>query len=980
MKNTLRRLAIFALPALAAAAEPSPLRLAEATTPDWRGESGRVFAADRASIAIEADGSASPVAMVRRSPDLPWFSAPLTPDPAATSRWLLDLPEPGWYDIRVSQSTLPAQSANLSFSAAVIGAPIPEVWREKSVFGIWNVNGDPALIRLAGARWNRRMTSFRDVTQEQAAEFGGPDTPSPSSVSRLSSLAAENGIAPYTERDGLAQVGVFSFGMPLWTMDMPEDVKLPSFGNPFYPAKDWDDVTRAVAAYARTHALPRDMSVYNEPLAHFKGQPAQIADYARAVRAGLLRADPSFRVGGPGLYSIHIANLTKIESDGLLDSLDFLDMHAYVGGTPPEKEFIAKIDMLKDWLAAHGRPDMPVYLTEFGWTAADGTWQPPVDRATQARYVARSLALAWSRGIDALLYFALDYRTTKAGEAAFSLIGPGGRPEAGYCAFAAVSRHFAASEPLGHFILAPGVHLLAGRRDGRFQFMAWREEDTPPCEVALPFAIDSARYLFGSPAQPAVNDAVAKVFQTHCQGAVPERLHAESVAHFADLYALSPSPIFLETERVPEWGNGHLARSGGTGVPPVQASAESSPVIEILPPQTVMSLPDFSKDAEFDGFLAVGRYSKWLKSPDRDLPPAPTPPDGTYAAFVRRGRSPLSWAIQPYKLVSPATLEDVRLAWPADSPLPVLEAIVRANAIDAPVAVSLAFGPVDLVRLHLAPGTTETVRLPLADAKPGRRNRATFRLVFPDGSAQERPVEWTALPVFAAGEDDDPPWVDFSTWAPFGGAFGKRAPDSSGPAPQAQPFAIADCSAKVRLFHDEKELVVEVEVQDNEHDPSLSDPSRLWERDSIQLGFDMDPLKPWEAGFAGAENSQTLGGHRVFELSIAGAGDGPGIAYLERSWDDALPAGTVRPAIEVRVKRNPHVAPVTRYRVRIPWAELGAAESPPQPGEAIGFSLAVNDVDRLRGATRHGLTLFGGIVDDKDPRRFGTVWLRPGTR
>ncbi len=624
MKNKLRLLAIFAIPALAAAAESSPLRLAEATPPDWRGESGLVFAADHATVAIETDGPAAPVARVRRSPDHPWYSASLSPDPATPSRWLLDLPEPGWYDICVSQST---EVADLTFSAAVIGTPIPETWREQSVFGIWNVNGDPALIRLAGARWNRRMTSFRDVTPDDAAQYGDiemQNTENSSLVTRHSSLAEG-------ERDGLAQVGVFSFGMPLWTMDMPEDVKLPSFGNPFYPAKNWDDVTRAVAAYARTHALPRDMSIYNEPLAHFKGKPEQIADYARAVRAGLKAADPSFRIGGPGLYSIHIANLTKIESGGLLDSLDFLDMHAYVGGTPPEKEFIAKIDMLKDWLAAHGRPEMPVYLTEFGWTAAEGTWQPPVDRATQARYVARSLALAWSRGIDALLYFALDYRTKKTGEAAFSLIGPGGRPEAGYCAFAAVSRHFAASEPIGHFLLAPGVHLLAGRRDGRLQLMVWSEEGSPPCEVAIPFEIESARNLFGSPTQPAVEDAIAKVFQTHCGGAAPERIHAESVAHHAALYELSPSPVFLEAAWFPR----------------------KEPVIEVLPPLTVMSLPDFSKGAEFDGFLAVGRYSKWLKSPERDLPPAPTPPDGTYAAFVRRGRSPLSWALQPYKLVSP---------------------------------------------------------------------------------------------------------------------------------------------------------------------------------------------------------------------------------------------------------------------------------------------------------------------------------------
>ena len=43
----------------------------------------------------------------------------------------------------------------------------------------------------------------------------------------------------------------------------------------------------------------------------------------------------------------------------------------------------------------------------------------------------------------------------------------------------------------------------------------------------------------------------------------------------------------------------------------------------------------------------------------------------------------------------------------------------------------------------------------------------------------------------------------------------------------------------------------------------------------------------------------------------------------------------------------------------------------------VSFSLAVNDVDPARGAPRHGLTLFGGIVDDKEPKRFGPAWLRP---
>ena len=249
-----------------------------------------------------------------------------------------------------------------------------------------------------------------------------------------------------------------------------------------------------------------------------------------------------------------------------------------------------------------------------------------------------------------------------------------------------------------------------------------------------------------------------------------------------------------------------------------------------------------------------------------------------------------------------------------------------------------------------------------------------------DGATRERAVEWTALAIWPVATNSlvtghselgTSCWADFSNWA----SFGVISTNSLVVAAGGDAHALRDCAAQLRLSHGPAALTVEVEVSDDEHAQDAADPSRLWAGDSIQLGFDMDRGKPWEAGFAGAETSQTLGGHRVFELSIGGRGDGPGIAYLERSWDDALPAGTVRPAIKAQVVRD-EAAARTRYTVRIPWTELAAAARPPHPGEAIGFSLAVNDVDPRRGAPRHGVTLFGGIVNEKDPKLFGPAWLR----
>ena len=136
----------------------------------------------------------------------------------------------------------------------------------------------------------------------------------------------------------------------------------------------------------------------------------------------------------------------------------------------------------------------------------------------------------------------------------------------------------------------------------------------------------------------------------------------------------------------------------------------------------------------------------------------------------------------------------------------------------------------------------------------------------------------------------------------------------------------------------------------------------------------MDVLKPWEAGFAGADASSTLGGHRIFEFAVAGAADGAstnGVAYLQISHDAALPADTARHHVRVAVAREGNV---TVYQLDFPWDQLGVS-SPMKPGDAFGFALAVNDIDPGRKARRHGLRLFDGIVNEKSPRQYGPSGL-----
>jgi hypothetical protein len=459
------------------------------TPPDWHKGKGMVFARDSATLGYRSDAPehikqmhvATRLKLDTPGPsstDLQWQSLAAQSD----GTWAIPLAHPGWYDVHVRALLEDGRELTDNVTVAVVGKPISESRRKQSVFGIWSVYGDVSLIKLAGAYWNRSMTSLYKLTQEQVSS----DPVKPAAFE------------PYAEENGLAYTGVFSFGLPMWAMQLPEGYEKPKmYGNPFFPARDWDEVSRCVAAFARNvRALPLIMEMYNEPLAVWRGTPAQLVEYARAVRKGLKSVNPNFKLIGPCLYSIRLGDLATLAEAGIFEELDGIVMHTYVDGTEPEGAYLDRIIELKAMLKQYGQQDKPLYYSEFGWTTADGTWQPPVDVWTQTRYVARSMALAWSQGVDGMAYFCLKGRhTNNAGEDAFPLFDLEDRPKPGYVSFAAVSKWFAGSKPLGHYQLTPTVHMVVGRLDGQLQISLWSTSGTE--DITLPFTITRAIDMFG---------------------------------------------------------------------------------------------------------------------------------------------------------------------------------------------------------------------------------------------------------------------------------------------------------------------------------------------------------------------------------------------------------------------------------------------------------------------------------------------------
>ena len=163
-------------------------RLVDVTPPAWKSILGRIYTETPATFAFEGEGSL--VISSRTDPTAQFRAFPC-------EAGKITLEEPGWYEFHVKD-----QSATQTIRVAVLPPQLPEEKRKESVFGLWTVHGDPKLVRLAGGNWNRRMSAFFSVTEAEAqAAAEGTDR--------------EKAVRATDTREGLKEVGVFSFVLPL---------------------------------------------------------------------------------------------------------------------------------------------------------------------------------------------------------------------------------------------------------------------------------------------------------------------------------------------------------------------------------------------------------------------------------------------------------------------------------------------------------------------------------------------------------------------------------------------------------------------------------------------------------------------------------------------------------------------------------------------------------------------------------------------
>lgn len=328
--------------------------------------------------------------------------------------------------------------------------------------------------------------------------------------------------------------------------------------------------------------------------------------------------------------------------------------------------------------------------------------------------------------------------------------------------------------------------------------------------------------------------------------------------------------------------------------------------------------------------------------------------DATSGDYSVLGKVGDAYEVQPIRVLAPLSVEG-----PDFTLSPNGRRLIATTRVESPISeevrvtvrITLDDGTVAETKANLKPNRVSRVGVAIPGFEPGRRYQGKLT-AFLEGNIVgrfEKDIDQTYLfcPVVSTVDWSAIPAVDISGWNPF-------------------PTALApsDCSARFKTAVTAEGFRLFVEVADDVHDQTQT-PANLWNGDSIQFAFDVDADKEWQPNNVG----NGYNGHRIFEYGVAlSSADRQPLVWRWRADAPGFTAASEEPRILARLGRQGNV---TRYDITLPWPVLGLS-APPAPGSNLGFSLVVNDLDGGNDK-RHGLRIFGGISESKNPEKFGKL-------
>ena len=378
----------------------------------------------------------------------------------------------GFYTLEVAACYADGTKVTTTGSAAVLGPRLTAAQTAGSRFGAMIVNGGAgAFTRALGSRWDWRFFFHgRDNAAFVGPQFGD------------GAIYAGHQSPIYPEAMDPAHVG--KGGM--------------------WPAKDWDVQRALTRAFLEKNPCfaGRRLCLVNEPDFKWRGTIAEMVRAHRVFAEEVHRLYPTCEVQGPACSRVKPEYLRALGQEGFFDSIDAVNIHAYVDGTKPEGAFRTKLREGMDVVRREFACAKPVYVTEFGWTTENGTWQEPVSELTQARYLTRACTFIAAEDIRAAVWFCDFYVARNYGEGGFSMLRLGNdciSPKPAVAAFATLARNLSSVQGrMCAQMIGPETWLATGRRaDGSAVTLVWTR--TGVREIPLPVRTVRAENFLGTP-------------------------------------------------------------------------------------------------------------------------------------------------------------------------------------------------------------------------------------------------------------------------------------------------------------------------------------------------------------------------------------------------------------------------------------------------------------------------------------------------
>ncbi|MBV9469948.1 MAG: endo-1,4-beta-xylanase [Abitibacteriaceae bacterium] len=284
-----------------------------------------------------------------------------------------------------------------------------------------------------------------------------------------------------------------------------------------------DYVARVVARYKdRVHYW----EVWNEPnIPTFwkpKPDPVAYTELLKAAYNAAHKADPDCVIVGAAANETDINWLLDIAKNGGMKYMDAISIHPYsMADGPEEMDLSRQLQNVKTFLRSQGRPDLPIWITEMGWTSTIND-QAAMDKA--ARYMVQSYVIAAAEGVQHLFWFNLQDWTENGKLEGWGLTSPELQPKtalrvyrnlvdslkgarfSGYLpiqsgegyvfsdlVIAWAHRHRTAILPLGAFVLIRAYSPSAVEQDKDNGLLSWEKKPTFTL-AETPFGIDGVSH------------------------------------------------------------------------------------------------------------------------------------------------------------------------------------------------------------------------------------------------------------------------------------------------------------------------------------------------------------------------------------------------------------------------------------------------------------------------------------------------------